>query len=1137
MGTISSGVGLISGLNSKDIIDQLMAIESKRTTLVQARIDALTAQKTAFTDVSTRLFSLQISAQSLQKPSFFQSASTTSSNEDVLTATADKGAAAGSYQFQVARLVTSHQSVTRGFANTDTAKVGAGTLTIEMGGGEVTQENQLADLRGGAGVARGKVRVTDMTGANTIIDLSDAVSLDDVIKKFNTNVDVNVKASIQSDRLVITDQSGGLDSDLIIQDVGENTTAADLGIAGSNILGQVTGSILQTVGRDTRLAVLNDGNGVANRSGADFKLTFGDTTSVDVDLGSATTIGQVIDAINTAGAGKVTAQTVPNSKNIRLVDNTGGEITVAALNNSSTAADLGILGTSSGGTLDGSAIISRSGTVLLKSLKGGAGLTLGTISVQNRNGVTHSIDLSGAQTLQTALDVINNSSAGVKAEINSSGNGIQLTDTSGGTGDLVISDVTGTGAAGLGIAGTFDASKTIVKGANLQRKWVSEASSLANYNGGKGVAVGKFKISTKAGNTYNISLDDTATTLGDVISKINSGTNGKIVASINANGDGLLLTDTTGGTGTLTVENVGSSTATDLNIEGSSATTTIDGTFEKSITISASDTLQDVQSKLTDLGFGVSAAVMNDGSSDAPYRLSIASKNSGRAGRVVFDSGATNLDSRTLVQARDAAVFVGSTDGDTAPLLITSSTNTIKNAVKGVTIDLHSVSDQPVTVGVTRDATNVVDELTKFAQNFNDLADKIAEYTKFDTSTLQRGILLGDSSIDKVQQQMYAMLNTVVPNAGKYRIFADIGITIVDGGHIAFDSDKFNTAYGDDPQAVESLFSLSGNTIASATKVGLLNSGNGVTTAGDGVADFQITTKDGSVVPVSLGSVSTLGDILSSINSSDPTKLNAEILDDGRIRINDLTTGTGVMKTASLNGSQALFDIGLSIYDGKTLFSNALTINDTPASSSALLSSLNDGAGVRTAGAGTKDMRVTLKDGTNVDVSLNGATTLANVITRINAVNSSKLLATVTDDGRIKLSDLSTGAGNMSVTALNGSAAITDLGLASNGSTSLSGRILKVTDNINARVGGLGLAMQQNLKDLIDPVDGVLTQTNKTIDQRTQDYQDRITQLNALLDAKRLRLETQFNNLESSLAKLQTQQQSLGSLSSLKTSG
>ena len=107
------------------------------------------------------------------------------------------------------------------------------------------------------------------------------------------------------------------------------------------------------------------------------------------------------------------------------------------------------------------------------------------------------------------------------------------------------------------------------------------------------------------------------------------------------------------------VEDLEGTAAADLNIKGTATATTIDGTMEKTITVTANDTLQDIQKKITDLNWGVSASIINDGSGLTPYRLSINAKNSGRDGRVVFDSGATNLGTSTLVEAQDAAVFAG----------------------------------------------------------------------------------------------------------------------------------------------------------------------------------------------------------------------------------------------------------------------------------------------------------------------------------------------------------------------------------------------------------------------------------------------------------------------------------------------
>ena len=122
MGRITTGIGLVSGIPSKDIIDQLMALEARPKDTLKARVDSVTQQKLAYADLSTRLTGLKLTATTLKKPSSFQAANATSSDENVLTATAANGAAIGNYQFQVARLVTTQQSVSAGFADFDTTR-------------------------------------------------------------------------------------------------------------------------------------------------------------------------------------------------------------------------------------------------------------------------------------------------------------------------------------------------------------------------------------------------------------------------------------------------------------------------------------------------------------------------------------------------------------------------------------------------------------------------------------------------------------------------------------------------------------------------------------------------------------------------------------------------------------------------------------------------------------------------------------------------------------------------------------------------------------------------------------------------------------------------------------------------------
>src|SRR5690606_31450350 len=128
---------------------------------------------------------------------------------------------------------------------------------------------------------------------------------------------------------------------------------------------------------------------------------------------------------------------------------------------------------------------------------------------------------------------------GVTASLNRAGNGLLITDESGGTGDLVISDVAGTAAADLQLAGTFTGTTTADSG-NLQFRYITAASSLDVLN----VTRGKFTITDSSGVSATVDLTQgNENTIGDVIQEINS-RGLKVNARVNDNGDGIVIEDT-----------------------------------------------------------------------------------------------------------------------------------------------------------------------------------------------------------------------------------------------------------------------------------------------------------------------------------------------------------------------------------------------------------------------------------------------------------------------------------------------------------------------------------------------------------------------------------------------------------------
>jgi len=819
MGTITTGTGLISGIDIASLVDSLMELESRPRELLADRQTEVESQRLAVISVSTQLTMLRSSLVSLRTSGVLAAATATSSNSSILSATALNGAAPGTYQFTVGRTVTTQQLLSSGTAS-KTAALGGGTITLQSAQARLTSDTALDVLNGQAGVSRGSIRITDRSGASAVVDLSMAISINDVMDAINGNDSVDVRASAEGDHLVLTDLTGQSAGNLMVGEVGGGSTAADLGILGSVAADAMTGSGIVSVGADMVLGVLNHGLGVGLASGSDLHIVLRDGTAFDVDLSGAETLGDVVGAINNASGnpGDLTVSINAAGKGLRLTDDSvgGGTLTVTSGNGGTAAYDLGILGSDADGdgVFDGDALMGGLNDVLLSRLNGGAGVGRGSISITDRSGTTSVVDLSDARTIQDVLAAINDASvsANVTASLNSAGNGIALTDETSGGGNLVIEDVDGTTAADLNIA-VDDAVSESASG-DLNRGFVGRNTRLADLNGGTGVSSGKFRITNTNGVSTTVDLSaGGAVTLGDVIDAINAASAG-VTARINDTGDGLLLEDTAGGVGLLKVEDVSGTMASDLNVAGTAGVgvTTVDGTSEVSLTLDAADTLVDLVTAINGAGAAVRATILNDGTATEPYRLSLSSQWSGVSGGWMVDLGALGLSMTEMARGRDAVLRIG--DGASGePVLITSRSNTVTGVIDKVTLDLVGAAPgTPVTVSVTRNTSGTLDGLNDFVMQFNTVTSKLAELTKYDTETMEAAVLQGDGSILSLQDSLYRMVFQKFTDIdGAYQTLSSLGFTISGGAQMSLDESRFMEAFAANPDDVLSLLTDTSN--------------------------------------------------------------------------------------------------------------------------------------------------------------------------------------------------------------------------------------------------------------------------------------------------------------------------------------
>jgi flagellar hook-associated protein 2 len=102
--------GLASGLNTDQIISELMAIKQQPVTLLQNQEKAIQARDSALQSIQTALQTIVNDAQTLENPSLFDTGQgVTSSNATLVSATSSAGAGIGGYQVSVTQLANSAQ--------------------------------------------------------------------------------------------------------------------------------------------------------------------------------------------------------------------------------------------------------------------------------------------------------------------------------------------------------------------------------------------------------------------------------------------------------------------------------------------------------------------------------------------------------------------------------------------------------------------------------------------------------------------------------------------------------------------------------------------------------------------------------------------------------------------------------------------------------------------------------------------------------------------------------------------------------------------------------------------------------------------------------------------------------------------
>ena len=208
MAITAAGVG--SGLDIENIVSQLMTLERRPLVAIQGQVSVTQAKISSYGTLKSAVSSFQDAMKELSTLDAFRKFTSDSSDEDVMTATADADAAAGIYNIKVSRLAQNHKFGSNEFAGTDTIGGGVGdALTLTVNGNAAT------------------------------IDLSSAQSLTGIRDAINASAEnPGVTATILNtgdgnQRLILTADESGYDSRVELS-YGGSVNAGTFGFAITN---------------------------------------------------------------------------------------------------------------------------------------------------------------------------------------------------------------------------------------------------------------------------------------------------------------------------------------------------------------------------------------------------------------------------------------------------------------------------------------------------------------------------------------------------------------------------------------------------------------------------------------------------------------------------------------------------------------------------------------------------------------------------------------------------------------------------------------------------------------------------------------------------------------------------------------
>jgi flagellar hook-associated protein 2 len=318
--------------------------------------------------------------------------------------------------------------------------------------------------------------------------------------------------------------------------------------------------------------------------------------------------------------------------------------------------------------------------------------------------------------------------------------------------------------------------------------------------------------------------------VGDIVNRLNGldtatkalGTGGLLGVGISGTYKGMTVTATSSAQmGRFNVDVVSLATAAQQRSKGYNFGATLNGGrvdvgvngATTSVTLTNGMTLADAAAAINSQVSAVTATVLTSGSQQY---LSITNKDAGFTiggtatnALTLSGAGANQFNFTRTVTATNAHVTIDGLDFE-------RRTNTINDALSGVTMTLTQAGQGAGELVLASDATATSKTLQGFVESYNLLLKSLQKNIAVTSTTDRSTTLAGDASLKSLQRALQGLTSQAV-GTGNVRTLADLGVKTARDGSLSIDATVLGKAIAADPAAVNAIFTTATTGIAAAT--------------------------------------------------------------------------------------------------------------------------------------------------------------------------------------------------------------------------------------------------------------------------------------------------------------------------------